>query len=411
MKKITILISTLILTVTTSVAQTWNIGASNDKDVTATLSNGTLTIKGTGDMRDFDYYNPWSKSYDHNTSITKIVIEGGVTNISKSAFAYFKSLTEVIIPNSVKNIENEAFKECSGLTTIIIPEGVTSIGDVAFSNCHSLTEIIIPKSVTKIGDYAFASSRGLTKVTMLEGVVSIGRYAFSDCENLMEITIPNSVTTIGETAFYKCSKLTEVNIPSSLTSIQGHVFYGCSGLTAITIPSGVTSIGEYAFCSCEGLTKVIIPKSVTSIGKNAFTDCENLTEVTNFASTPQILPYNAWDGGVFDGVWIRNVTLNVPAASVDLYKAAREWRDFKITGMEIIGTETAVQGIVSAQISIYPNPTIGVVNISEPSEIKVYSLQGALLYETFGTQVDLSAYPKGVYQLYINGEVVKVVKK
>ncbi len=62
-------------------------------------------------------------------------------------------------------------------------------------------------------------------------------------------------------------------------------------------------------------------------------------------------------------------------------------------------------------LSIYPNPTSGVVNISQEAEIKVYSLQGALLQETFGNQIDLSVYPKGVYILQLNGEIVKVIKK
>lgn len=54
-----------------------------------------------------------------------------------------------------------------------------------------------------------------------------------------------------------------------------------------------------------------------------------------------------------------------------------------------------VRSLEVANVQIYPNPTTGIVNISTASEIKVYSLQGALVYETFGTQVDLSAYPQG----------------
>jgi len=72
---------------------------------------------------------------------------------------------------------------------------------------------------------------------------------------------------------------------------------------------------------------------------------------------------------------------------------------------------TSIRSLEVANVQIYPNPTAGIVNISTASEIKLYSLQGALLYETFGTQVDLSAYPKGVYQLHINGDVVRVVRK
>jgi len=79
----------------------------------------------------------------------------------------------------------------------------------------------------------------------------------------------------------------------------------------------------------------------------------------------------------------------------------------------LLGTYSvnAVETWRAASLQVYPNPTTGIVNTSEPSEIKVYNSFGALIITTFGTQVDLSAYPQGVYQLHINGDVVKVVRK
>ena len=79
---------------------------------------------------------------------------------------------------------------------------------------------------------------------------------------------------------------------------------------------------------------------------------------------------------------------------------------FNVSNLNNISQPKATGNLV-----VYPNPTTGIVNIGQQAEIKVYSLQGALLQETFGTQVNLSAYPQGVYQLQINGETVKVVKK
>ena len=61
-------------------------------------------------------------------------------------------------------------------------------------------------------------------------------------------------------------------------------------------------------------------------------------------------------------------------------------------------------------VSIFPNPTIGKVYIEMESNIKVYNMRGALLLETFGNQVDLSAYPQGVYFLRVNGGWAKMVK-
>ena len=63
MKKITLLISALMLTVATTFAQTWNIGYPNEEDVTATFNweNNTLTISGTGAIADVVAgYRVWS---------------------------------------------------------------------------------------------------------------------------------------------------------------------------------------------------------------------------------------------------------------------------------------------------------------------------------------------------------------
>ena len=129
-----------------------------------TLSDGTLTISGTGNMTNFDDYRyvPWgSICYE----IKKVVIEDGVTNIGKHAFYECTNLTSVEMPNSVTSIEAAAFDGCKSLTSIKIPNSVTSIGDWAFYNCKALTSVEIPNSVTSIGNFAFLSCKGLTSIT------------------------------------------------------------------------------------------------------------------------------------------------------------------------------------------------------------------------------------------------------
>ncbi|MDR3094952.1 MAG: leucine-rich repeat domain-containing protein, partial [Bacteroidales bacterium] len=108
-------------------AQTWNIGNPTAENVTATLSDGTLTISGTGAMQ--NWYGaapaPW---YNDRTAITSVVIEDGVTTIGYYAFYWCTGLTSVNIPNSVASIGNYAFEYCTRLTSVSIPNSVTSIG-------------------------------------------------------------------------------------------------------------------------------------------------------------------------------------------------------------------------------------------------------------------------------------------
>ena len=62
-------------------------------------------------------------------------------------------------------------------------------------------------------------------------------------------------------------------------------------------------------------------------------------------------------------------------------------------------------------IRVYPNPTSGIVYIDTAAAVQIYNPQGLLLQETFGNEVDLSAYPQGLYFLRIKGETVKIIKK
>ena len=303
-------------------------------------STGTLTISGTGAMKDYnnnDYTSqiPW---YAYRSSIKNVVINNGVTSIGDGAFSGCTGLTSITIPNSVTSIGGYAFSGCTGLTSVTIPNSVTSIGGYAFNRCTGLTSITIPNSVTSIGDYAFESCTGLTSITIPNSVTSIGEWAFDGCTGLTSITIPNSVTSIGEWAFSSCTGLTSiyvaednlnyasidgvlyskdkktlikcpegktgsitipnsvtsigrqafrdctgltsVTIPNSVTSIESSAFFGCTGLTSITIPNSVTSIENSAFKGCTGLTSITIPNSVTSIGYRAFTGCTGLTNIT-----------------------------------------------------------------------------------------------------------------------------------
>ena len=217
---------------------------------------------------------------------------------------------EIVIPQEitynekvypVTTIGSNAFKFCEGLTSIVIPNSVTSIEDYALLYCTSLISINIPNSVTSIGDGAFAY-----------------------CNGLNSINIPNSVTSIGVNAFSNCTNLSSINIPNSVTSIEGFAFKVCSNLTSISIPNSVTSIFMYTFQDCSELTTITIGSGVNNIYTKAFSGCSKLTDVYCYANN---VPYT--DANVFDDSNIEFATLHVKESSIDAYKAATPWKDFK----------------------------------------------------------------------------------
>ena len=327
-------------------------------------SEGTLTISGTGRMKDYGDNN--RSPFYQNQNIKKVIIEDSVTSIGENAFYSCTGLTNIEIPDSVTSIggyacynctsltnieisdsvtriEDGAFCACTSLTNIEIPNSVTSIEVCAFSGCTSLTNIEIPDSVTYIGYSAFDETAwynnqpdgvvyagkvaykykgGMpknTKITLKDDTVGIANVAFYDCKNLINIDIPNSVTSIGYAAFSYCTSLTKIKIPSSVTNIFSEdangAFQGCTSLRDVIIENGVTSIGDDTFVGCTSLTNVEIPDSVTSIGEYAFYNCTSLTNI----KIPNSVTYIGY--GAFDGTaWYDNQPNGVVYAGKVAYK-------------------------------------------------------------------------------------------
>ena len=265
-----------------------------------TFSGTVLTIKGSGDMFDYDIDSvPWieykSKIKTVNISgisyisdyafldcinLTSVYIPNSVKTIGNSAFQACSSLTSITIPNSVKTIGKSVFQACSSLTSITIPNSVKTIKADTFTGCSSLTSITIPDSVSTIAASAFKGCSSLTSITIPNSVTTIGNSAFEGCSSLKSILIPNSITTIGASAFKECSSLNSITIPDSVKTIKTATFTGCSSLTSITIPNSVTTIGNYAFDGCSSLKSITIPDSVKSIETGAFRGCSSLTTIT-----------------------------------------------------------------------------------------------------------------------------------
>ena len=280
-----------------------------------------------------------------------VIIDGkeySVTSIGESAFESCENLTSIEIPNTVTSIGEYAFWGCSKLTSIEIPNSVTSIKNAAF--CVSgLINVEIPSSVTTIEYDVFANVPNISSITVEDGnpiydsrnncnaiIETATNRLISGCQNTI---IPNTVTSIGYYAFACCSNLTSIEIPNSVTSIGFWAFAYCDNLTNITFEedSQLESIeNQEVFSNCSSLRTIELPSSINFIGYRTFFACSNLETIIchaeNVPDTHIFEVGSIFEVGIFEGV-PSNLTIYVPAQSLEAYKAASPWNNYTILPM------------------------------------------------------------------------------
>lgn len=149
--------------------------------------------------------------------------------------------------------------------------------------------------------------------------------------NLTKVWLPETLVKIDVDAFNSCSALKYFNDFSNfhcadfpnLTTI-GESAFANSSLKGIYLNGNVTKVGEYAFFNCTHLHDLILGEKLTTIGKYAFSGCTEISWFHNYAAKPQ--PYTT---GMLEGV-SKQTTIRVPFNSLNAYKTADGWKDFRI---------------------------------------------------------------------------------
>lgn len=329
---------------------------------TWTLVGDTLTLSGNGDLPDDvddNYINmiqnidnldeivyyPWMK---YRSIVKHLVIEDGIQDIPKAAFAYFYALETVDFPSTPITIRDCAFyaKEFDirdGLVakkTYDIPDNVTLKGNYIFASddtnlnnsyhrritlnanrysptyyyclnhpCYIYNETgIASEAITSgtCGENAtwnfdfdtktlYIEGKGATEFisddATLKGIEwiqpSIEKVVYG--EGITEIA-PFSAQKINTHIVYNepMQDVPELVLPSTLTTIDDYAFNLYLKVKDVQIPYGVTTIGNNAFSDCVQIENVVLPGTVKKIGDAAFYVCDSLNSITIPASVTEI---------------------------------------------------------------------------------------------------------------------------
>ena len=137
-----------------------------------------LTISGTGDMQEYsrtgENIAPWKdpnfvggSGSNSAPTISKIVVEEGVTSIGIRAFEDMRSLTSVSLPEGLKSIEQEAFNCCYYLSEINLPSSLETLKPYALY-ATNLSSLELPENLQSIGWLALGYNSQLSDITIPE---------------------------------------------------------------------------------------------------------------------------------------------------------------------------------------------------------------------------------------------------
>ena len=261
------------------------------------------------------------------TSLQQLVVEEGVQSLERSSFAYCDNITSISLPTSLTAIGQSAFLGCTALSSLRLPHGLKTVGASAFTTCATLGDVVFPATVTTVGEQAFHACDNLSAVhiddltawcrisfgdetanplhqaghlllngeriqhlVLPAGIDTISPNTFVGDMDLKRVDVTGGISHIGDGAFMRCRNLETLVLGTALQGIGANAFKGCTSLTGLTIPDNVTSIGNGAFNNCSAMRYIVFGEALKSIGKETCDGCKSLDSLVIGSYVETIAP-------------------------------------------------------------------------------------------------------------------------
>lgn len=345
-----------------------------------TNNNGDITTMTIGS---YTYTLEW----ENNGAVSKEFIIGNLKFTKNddgetvSVEAVDKNISgEIVIPAMVKNegtmftvtaIAENGFAGCKSITSVTIPDGVITIGDKAFDDCSGIKQLTVNQEQPPVVGTSSFSGIDFKKCSLIVPDGCTSNYMSANgWKDFWTIASENDIIINGIT--YEIKDEGTVIITSANRSAEGRYEVPSSVIIDGT-EHKVTEIGANAFNGCTDMTSVTIPSEITAVGYRAFAGCVNLVEVyvkgkkpagmkTAFSrrTVKRVVPQ-------FEGIDFDTCVLYVPYGTVELYKAAEGWKEFK----NIVGLHSEDDDPVTVTVKNYTreygdgNPTFEYITEGE----------------------------------------------
>lgn len=154
--------------------------------------------------------------------------------------------------------------------------------------------------------------------------------------------------------------------------IPQQFLYNYSGIEEIHLPKDIKKIGESSLYWCYRLKKVSIPADV-EFARYALWGCP-FEEVTNYSRVPQDI-----DEDMLSEIANPSV-LYVPLGCKSAYESHPQWSKFtQIIEKDLVGVPSVNADDPSFSV-VNRNGTLEVVGLDSPAQVKVYTLDGRMLW-------------------------------
>lgn len=239
---------------------------------------------------------------------------------------------ELRLPSNLKTIGGGAFNGCKFSGELILPETLEYIGESSFCENYFSGDLVIPQSVKVIMESAFVNIPFTGNLTLSKGLTQLENHTFGGCGFKGELVIPSTVKSIGDGCFAN-NKFSKIIFSDNIKMIGTYCFEGCNRLSgSLEIPKNITVIKGCSFKGCSLLDEVIIGENVAKIEGGAFDECYNISSI--IVNNPEPPLMTRWDmdqyhAMPFERVSKDNFTVQVPQESVEAYRHATYWSEFK----------------------------------------------------------------------------------
>lgn len=198
-------------------------------------------------------------------NLASVVLNEGTTTIEAQAFMGSSALSSVTLPQSLTSIGVQAFQNCNLSGDIVLPNAVRTLSSEAFAGNVAITSISFPATLANLGESAF------------RGCSNIASFSIDAANAAYKVNSSNAIVTIDDTKVmaYPAAATATAYIDATATTIAAHAFYGAKNLTEIKIDN-CTNFGDYSLAG----TSIAKMNLRNTIGRYVLQNCTSLTEVT-----------------------------------------------------------------------------------------------------------------------------------